>query len=90
MTLAEITHTSLLLGNAAQELDFAIEAYADQISEDKLEKWKEIRNIMFRGERTIGHLLKEKDLICAYIWNEQKNMKYNKSLVEQVLGLHGQ
>ncbi len=90
MTLAEITNTSLLLGNAAQELDFAIQTYGDQVGEEKLKKWSEIRDIMFRGERTIGHLLKEKDLICAYIWNEQKNIKYNKSLVEQVLGLHGQ
>lgn len=89
MNLAQITHVSMLLGNAAQELDFAIKAYGDQIPEEKLKRWSEIRDIMFKGERTIGFLLKEKDLMSAYIWNEHKNMKYNRELVEQVLKLHG-
>jgi hypothetical protein len=89
MNLAQITHVSTLLGNAAQELDFAIEAYGDQVPEEKLKRWSEIRDIMFKGERTIGFLLKEKDLMSAYIWNEHKNIKYNRELVEQVLELHG-
>lgn len=88
MNLAEITHVSMLLGVKAQELDFALEAYGDQVPEDKKNKWTEIRDLMFRAEKTISHLLKERDLMSAYIWNEQKNIKYNRHLVEQVLDLH--
>lgn len=89
MNLAEITNVSLLLGIRAQELDFALEQFGDKVPEDKREKWSEIRDLMFKAEKTIGHLLKERDLMSAYIWNEQKNIKYNRSLVEQVLEIHG-
>lgn len=78
----------MLLGIKAQELDFALEAFGDQVSEDKRERWEAVRDLLFQGEHTINHLLKERDLMSAYIMNEQRSVKYNRDLVEQVLNLH--
>lgn len=78
----------MLLGIKAQELDFALEAFGDQVSGDKRERWEAVRDLLFQGEHTINHLLKERDLMSAYIMNEQRSVKYNRDLVEQVLNLH--
>jgi hypothetical protein len=85
MNLAEITHVSMLLGLKAEELDYAIKEYGHNVSPERLAKWKEIRDVMYRGEKAISETLKRQDLMCAYIWNEQKTVKYNRELMDEMI-----
>lgn len=87
MNTAQLINAGRALGNCAEELELAIGTYGDKVSADKREKWAAIAKIMFNGEQAIHQAMKRHDDLAAYIYNEKKNIDYNRNLVESVLGI---
>ena len=75
----------MLMGVRAQELDMLLESHGEDISEAKRQSWTEVRDVLHKGERTIDLLLKERENLCAYMYNEMKTVEYNKNLLKSII-----
>ena len=73
------------MGVRAQELDMLLESHGEDISEAKRQSWTEVRDVLHKGERTIDLLLKERENLCAYMYNEMKTVEYNKNLLKSII-----
>lgn len=85
MNLAKVTKVALLLGARATELDILLESHSEEVSDAKKKSWTEVRDALQAGEAAIHALLKERDNLCAYIYNEQKNHDYNRHLLKEII-----
>ncbi|MAN61907.1 MAG: hypothetical protein CMI60_08150 [Parvibaculum sp.] len=87
MNLAQVTNAAIALGIKADELSFALDHYGDLVPEEKRKKWEEVRDAMVQGEKAIHNLLEQRDNLSAYIFNEKRNIDYNRQLVEKTLNI---
>jgi|11BtaG_2_1085332.scaffolds.fasta_scaffold02946_3 hypothetical protein len=85
MNLAKVLIAANQLGARATEIDLVLESHSHEMSETKIKSWTETKNAMFAGERAIRALLKERDNLCAFIYNEQRNVEYNRQLLKSII-----
>jgi hypothetical protein len=85
MNLAKVLIAANQLGARATEIDIVLESHSHEMSDTKVKSWQETRDAMFAGERAIRALLNERDNLCAYIYNEQRNIDYNRQLLKSII-----